>query len=956
MKVHDWLAGLGEAIKIKLREREYYDNPVLFIKEVLGRDLVPKQAFIANTLATPPHRVKVNSCNGFGKCLGRREIVTLANGSRVTAESLVGKDFELMTLVGGIPTTVFAKADWNQIEPVYELTTATGLRIVRNAKHPMFKGYGHFRDGTRPIIGQIGWEPLSSFKEGDLIATAECLPAFGEGDMPDEEIKILAYMIAEGGLTGNGCGFTQSPGVRLDEFCESVALVGCEAVSDGSDYGYRVRGTTGETYGRCNWKKNRVRELIRENGLNSKHLRDKFVPDSICRLPKEKIALFLSRMFGCDRWVTATELPRGRQQVEIGYCSASERLVRDVASLLIRFGIRPKVRYRENVRAWCCEFHTRDDIEIFVKEIGAYGKEEACDRALELISRRHGKLNWIIKKAPSGTRWDKVVSVRELPPEMTVAIEVPEHHTFLTDFYEHNTSVAADLAVWYYITRSPDCAVLMTAPTDRQVVEALGYEVRRAYGARGGMYPKQVKIEDTPGHLLLGFTASKEAAFAGIRRRRTFVIFDEHNGMAKTIYAATRGILTGDETYWLCLGNPTDPGSAAREEQLSGSWPSIITLSSFEHPNVPRELLGLPVLVAAAVRLGPLIENMNSWGMWVDGEGPETDIDLWDPDTYGLAEWSPEFLVEGPGGPEMMPELLAAIQRKFPARYWRPTKPEAFARILGQYPPKSAYSVWNEKLLDDARRNLTFPSPADRIIIACDVARYGDDATAIHARRGMASIHHESYYNRDTSHTAGRLKQLARELCEKFDPENDPEKVAIYIDDDGVGGGVTDQAGEFNFIPVKNAAVANDPVRYFLRRSEMQFAAVKWCESGLMDLTRLDEKSYQEIRRQAMAVEYKLDGQGRMVVEPKDEVKKPKRLGRSPDDLDAFAMCYGGASYASHKPTGRVIIDRRDMRNPGDGHRDLSRAGLPSDPGRTFQPGGAPPAMDIVSKYKRERR
>src|SRR5262249_61039812 len=46
----------------------------------------------------------------------------------------------------------------------------------------------------------------------------------------------------------------------------------------------------------------------------------------------------------------------------------------------------------------------------------------------------------------------------------------------------------------------------------------------------------------------------------------------------------------------------------------------------------------------------------------------------------------------------------------------------------------------------------------------------------------------------------------------------------------------------------------------------------------------------QALKQQALAVTWKVDGQGRCQVEKKEEVKK--RLGRSPDDLDALNLAY----------------------------------------------------------------
>jgi hypothetical protein len=52
----------------------------------------------------------------------------------------------------------------------------------------------------------------------------------------------------------------------------------------------------------------------------------------------------------------------------------------------------------------------------------------------------------------------------------------------------------------------------------------------------------------------------------------------------------------------------------------------------------------------------------------------------------------------------------------------------------------------------------------------------------------------------------------------------------------------------------------------------------------------LSREAILELKRQALAPTWKVDGQGRRVVESKDETKK--RIKRSPDDMDALNLAY----------------------------------------------------------------
>ncbi len=177
-------------------------------------------------------------------------------------------------------------------------------------------------------------------------------------------------------------------------------------------------------------------------------------------------------------------------------------------------------------------------------------------------------------------------------------------------------------------------------------------------------------------------------------------------------------------------------------------------------------------------------------------------------------------------------------------------------------------------------------------------------------------LHHETHNGWSTARTAGRLKQLAAEFGA---PGEDARLVEILIDDDGVGGGVVDQADGYCFLPVSGAerAIARDA--YPNRRSELWFAAAERAADGRLDVSRLSAGSQRLIQRQVMAPTWKLDSQGRRVVEAKAETKR--RIGRSPDDADALNLAFAAVA--------RLVVDR-EMHVVFWGDRGDSLTGLES--------------------------
>src|SRR5262245_19414452 len=60
--------------------------------------------------------------------------------------------------------------------------------------------------------------------------------------------------------------------------------------------------------------------------------------------------------------------------------------------------------------------------------------------------------------------------------------------------------------------------------------------------------------------------------------------------------------------------------------------------------------------------------------------------------------------------------------------------------------------------------------------------------------------------------------------------------------------------------------------------------------SGGVYLGALDRATLRRLKQQLMAPAWELDAQGRRKVEPKDDTKE--KIGRSPDDADAFLLAY----------------------------------------------------------------
>jgi hypothetical protein len=485
-----------------------------------------------------------------------------------------------------------------------------------------------------------------------------------------------------------------------------------------------------------------------------------------------------------------------------------------------------------------------------------------------LSPRERAELDYLLTNQPGTLRdhpdlyAELVLGVRWWNKQQQIArsLTQPPYRTLVKACHNvGKTYLGGGLVNWWFDTHV-DSIALTTAPTDRQVRDLLWKEVRVQRGGRGGFVgPKIPRLERAPNHFAHGFTAADGDSFQGHHARHLMLLFDEAVGVAPVFWETGESMFTGEGHAWLAIFNPTDTSSQAYQEELLGGW-HVISLSVLEHPNIAAELAGLPPPFPSAIRLARVDTLIRKWCRPLDAVAPKLATDV---------EWPP-------GSNE-----------------WFRPGPIAEARLLGRWPSQATNNVWSDGAWQEAETRV-LPEPDEPIEIGCDVARFGDDFTAIHVRRGPISLHHESANGWSTTETAGRLKALAQQWGPTA--KQAPDQVLIKVDDDGVGGGVTDQAGDYRFVGCSGGARAFDSEGYPNRRSEVWFAVADRALDGRLSLVHLDEGTRRELRRQAMAPTWKLDSDGRRVVEPKDATKK--RIKRSPDDMDALNLAYAPAMSA----------------------------------------------------------
>lgn len=178
--------------------------------------------------------------------------------------------------------------------------------------------------------------------------------------------------------------------------------------------------------------------------------------------------------------------------------------------------------------------------------------------------------------------------------------------------------------------------------------------------------------------------------------------------------------------------------------------------------------------------------------------------------------------------------------------------------------------------------------PFGDVVWGVDVARFGEDRTALCKRRGNTMLEPiKSWRGKDTMQTAGMIKN-------EYDATHAKQRpIAILVDVIGLGAGVVDRLNEMG-LPVKGVNVAESPSvedQYARLRDELWFKARDWFFGRDVTMPQ-DEALIAELTLPS----FRVLSTGKKQVESKDDLKR--RGVTSPDLADAFCLTFAPAGIA----------------------------------------------------------
>jgi len=297
-----------------------------------------------------------------------------------TGFQVLAVDTESWQLERRVVTHAFATGT----KKVYRLTTRLGHEIRATANHK--------------FLAFDGWRRLDDLATGMRVAVPRTLGGPVERTMSDDELALLGHLIGDGcTLPRHAIQYTS----KDSDLANAVATYASNVFGDAVRPRVKRERSWYQTYLPAAYRltrgvRNPVASWLDELGVFGLRAPEKTVPSRVFEQDDAGIAVFLRHLWATDGCIWAGH---GRAYPAVWFGSSSQRLTRDVQSLLLRLGI-CATRRVVSMGSKGLPNHTvtvsgKADLERFLSLVGGTGarKSVACAQISERISASKANTN-----------------------------------------------------------------------------------------------------------------------------------------------------------------------------------------------------------------------------------------------------------------------------------------------------------------------------------------------------------------------------------------------------------------------------------------------------------------------------------------------------------------------------------------------------------------------------------
>ncbi|HEX8395866.1 MAG TPA: replicative DNA helicase [Pyrinomonadaceae bacterium] len=388
------------------------------------------------------HKPQLSDLRESG-CLTGDSLITLAEtGEVIPISHLIRKSgFKVWALnkqTWKLEKAVVSNAFSTGRKSVFRLRTRLG-RIIRATANHKFLAFA-------------GWKRLDELQTGEFIALPRRISNSTEQTMSFAELGLLGHLIGDGcTLPRHAIQYT----TREKDLAETVASLAVEIFGD--EVKPRIKEERqwlqvylSSTRRHTHNVRSAVAEWLESLGIWGLRSHQKFVPEKVFHQPETGIACFLRHLWATDGSVRLVQGKKARPRIY--YASSSERLARDVQSLLLRLGINARLRTIPQSGKGRDQYHViisgKSDLETFVQKVGAVGryKTESLNEIAAFMANRIENTN---RDVIPNTIWREAVVPAMTNLKMTTRQMMEQINTAYcgTGLYKQNLSRSRALRV-----------------------------------------------------------------------------------------------------------------------------------------------------------------------------------------------------------------------------------------------------------------------------------------------------------------------------------------------------------------------------------------------------------------------------------------------------------------------------------------------------------------------------